>query len=139
MSARIYTDKDVDLSWLKRKTCAVIGFGSQGRECLHELKFIVDLIHEAGISGMRDLISDTAKWGELTVGPKIIGPASRSPMRTVLRKIRSGKFAQEFICEMETGRKRYTRLVRAATRDPIEKIGRQLRRQMIWKNKNKRP
>jgi ketol-acid reductoisomerase len=108
-------------------------------ECLHELKFIVDLIHEAGISGMRDLISDTAKWGELTVGSKIIGPASRKQMKKALQEIRSGKFAQEFIREMDSGRKRYAELIRLANKHPLEKIGRRLRRQMTWKNKNKRP
>ena len=61
-------------------------------ECLHELKFIVDLIHEAGIAGMRRLISDTAKWGELTVGPKIVDQGVQKRMRVALREIRSGKF-----------------------------------------------
>src|SRR5438309_490317 len=181
-AARIYTDEDSDLRWLKGKTCTVIGFGAQGRahalnlrdsgfavmvglyrksksrlhaqrsglkvfdtpeavrrgdviflalpdtkmpavyedeiapnfragfetlvhagyppelayfECLHELKFIVDLIHEAGISGMRARISETAKWGELTVGPRIIDASVRKRMEDALRKIRSGKFARE--------------------------------------------
>src|SRR5881392_2771491 len=76
-------------------------------ECLHELKFIVDLIHEAGISGMRKLISDTAKWGELTVGPKIIDRTVQKRMESVLQKIRSGQFAREFIREMRPPRKRY--------------------------------
>src|SRR5262249_18578873 len=75
-------------------------------ECLHELKFIVDLIYEAGLSGMRRLISDTAKWGELTVGPKIIDQSVRAHMRSALRDIRSGKFAREFIREMGTGARR---------------------------------
>jgi ketol-acid reductoisomerase len=61
-------------------------------ECLHELKFIVDLIHESGISGMRKLISDTAKWGELMVGPQIIDHTVQRRMRSVLQKIRSGQF-----------------------------------------------
>src|SRR5260370_36083168 len=71
-------------------------------ECLHELKFIVDLIHEAGMSGMRALISDTAKWGELTVGPQIIDARVQKQMAAALRDIRSGKFAREFIREMRT-------------------------------------
>src|SRR4030095_14192434 len=83
-------------------------------ECLHELKFIVDLIHEAGISGMRRLISDTAKWGELTVGPRIIDQTVRKQMKSALRDIRSGKFAREFIREMKIGRTRYTHLLREA-------------------------
>src|SRR6266702_2399287 len=90
-------------------------------ECLHELKFIVDLIHEAGISGMRRLISDTAKWGELAVGPKIIDQGVQRRMREVLREIRSGKFAREFIQEMKTGRRRYAQLLREAEKHPIEK------------------
>ena len=102
-------------------------------ECLHELKFIVDLIHEAGMSGMRALISDTAKWGELTVGPRMIDIAVQKQMRAVLRDIRSGKFAREFIREMRTGRKRYQKLRQAADSDRIEKVGRKLRALMTWK------
>ena len=102
-------------------------------ECLHELKFIVDLIHEAGISGMRELISDTAKWGELTVGPRIVDARVQKQMRAVLRDIRSGKFAREFIREMKTGRKRYRKLRKAADNHRIEKVGRKLRALMAWK------
>ena len=102
-------------------------------ECLHELKFIVDLIHEAGMSGMRELISDTAKWGELTVGPRIVDTRVQKQMRAVLRDIRSGKFAREFIREMKTGRKRYRKLRKAADNHRIEKVGRKLRALMAWK------
>jgi ketol-acid reductoisomerase len=102
-------------------------------ECLHELKFIVDLIHQAGMSGMRALISDTAKWGELTVGPRIIDARVQKKMRAVLREIRSGKFAREFIREMKTGRKRYQKLRKAADSHRIEKVGRKLRALMAWK------
>src|SRR5439155_443008 len=63
-------------------------------ECLHELKFIVDMIHEAGIAGMRDLISDTAKWGDLTVGPKIVDQHVAKNMKVALEKIRNGKFGR---------------------------------------------
>jgi ketol-acid reductoisomerase len=104
-------------------------------ECLHELKFIVDLIHEAGISGMRKLISDTAKWGELTVGPKIIDKTVRRRMRSVLQTIRSGQFAREFIREMKTGRTRYVQLLREADKHPIEKVGARLRGLMAWRAK----
>jgi ketol-acid reductoisomerase len=102
-------------------------------ECLHELKFIVDLIHESGMRGMRELISDTAKWGELTVGPRIIDARVEKEMRAILRDIRSGKFAREFIREMKTGRKRYRRLRKAADGHRIEKVGRRLRALMTWK------
>jgi ketol-acid reductoisomerase len=102
-------------------------------ECLHELKFIVDLIHESGMRGMRALISDTAKWGELTVGPRIIDAGVQKEMRAVLRDIRSGKFAREFIREMKTGRKRYQKLRKAADGHGIEKVGCGLRALMTWK------
>jgi ketol-acid reductoisomerase len=102
-------------------------------ECLHELKFIVDLIHESGMRGMRALISDTAKWGELTVGPRIIDARVQKEMRAVLRDVRSGKFAREFIREMKTGRKRYQKLYETADRHLIEKVGRRLRALMTWK------
>src|SRR5438309_11153905 len=106
-------------------------------ECLHELKFIVDLIHEAGIAGMRRLIPDTAKWGELTVGPKIIDQTVQKNMKSALRDIRSGKFARDFIQEMKTGRARYVNLLREAEDHPIEKVGARLRRLMRWKAKTK--
>lgn len=106
-------------------------------ECLHELKFIVDLIHEAGIAGMRALISETAKWGELTVGPKIVDQTVQKRMATALREIRSGKFAREFIREMKTGRRRYAKLLREGEKHPIETVGRRLRGLMSWKTKNK--
>ena len=106
-------------------------------ECLHELKFIVDLIYEDGIAGMRTLISDTAKWGELTVGRKIIDQTVQKHMRSALREIRSGKFAREFIREMNTGRARYANLLREAQKHPIEKVGARLRGLMAWKAKTK--
>ena len=102
-------------------------------ECLHELKFIVDLIHEAGMTGMRALISDTAKWGELTVGPRIIDARVQKEMRAVLRDIRSGKFAREFIHEMRTGKKQYQKLRKTADSHRIEKVGRDLRALMTGK------
>jgi len=104
-------------------------------ECLHELKFIVDMIHEVGIAGMRDLISDTAKWGDLTVGPRIVNQRVTKNMRAALEKIRSGKFAREFIREMETGEQRYRALLQQGRRQPIEKTGRRLRALMNWPKK----
>jgi ketol-acid reductoisomerase len=106
-------------------------------ECLHELKFIVDLIHEAGLSGMLKLISDTARWGELTVGPKIIDQMVQRRMRSALEKIRSGKFAHEFIREMKTGQARYKNLLGEAEEHPIEKAGVRLRGLMGWREKRK--
>jgi ketol-acid reductoisomerase len=104
-------------------------------ECLHELKFIVDLIHDAGIAGMRDLISDTAKWGDLTVGPRIIDEHVAKNMAAALANIRSGKFARRFIVEMERGAKRYRTLIAKGRRQPIEKTGRRLRALMTWRKK----
>ena len=107
-------------------------------ECLHELKFIVDLIHDAGIAGMRDLISDTAKWGDLTVGPTIIDEHVAKNMRRALARIRSGTFARQFIREMKTGAKRYRAQIAKARRHPIEKTGRRLRALMTWREKDRR-
>ena len=106
-------------------------------ECLHELKFIVDLVHEAGPAGMRELISETAKWGELTAGPKIIDRSVEKKMATLLRDIRSGKFAREWIRETATGRKRYAKLLEQANRHPIEKVGKRLRGLMAWSARKK--
>lgn len=100
-------------------------------ECLHELKFIVDLIHEAGLAGMRKVISDAARWGALTVGPQIIDRSIQKRMTKALRRIRSGKFAREFIHEMKTGRRRCKELQRAADNHPIERVGSRLRKRMI--------
>src|SRR3954454_4377794 len=96
-------------------------------ECLHELKFIVDLIHEQGLAGMRRLISDTARWGELTVGPMIINKHTRSRMKRALRDIRSGKFARQFIREMNAGEKKFRSLDQAQAKHPIESTGKRLR------------
>ena len=104
-------------------------------ECLHELKFIVDMIHEVGIAGMRDLISDTAKWGDLTVGPKIVDKQVRKEMAKALGQIRTGKFAREFIREMKTGGKRYRALLQEGRHHSLEKTGRRLRALMDWRKK----
>ena len=104
-------------------------------ECLHELKFIVDLIHEAGMAGMRELISDSAKWGALTVGPRIIDRSVEGRMAKALRDIRSGKFAREFIHEMANGKRAYRRLLKDGEKNQIEQVGRKLRGLMRWKNK----
>ncbi|HMJ05714.1 MAG TPA: ketol-acid reductoisomerase, partial [Chthoniobacterales bacterium] len=104
-------------------------------ECLHELQFIVDLMHDAGIAGMRARISPTAKWGDLTVGPKIIDGAVRQKMEAALQDIQSGKFAKNWILETDGGLKRYRQLLAAADRHPIEKVGARLRGLMSWSKK----
>lgn len=96
-------------------------------ECLHELKFIVDLIHEQGLSGMQSRISETARWGELTVGPQIIDRRVRAHMKKALQQIRRGQFARNFLREIKSGRNRYAGLIRAAEQHPIEATGKRLR------------
>ncbi|MSU33895.1 MAG: ketol-acid reductoisomerase [Pedosphaera sp.] len=104
-------------------------------ECLHELKLIVDLMNEAGISGMRFSISETAKWGDVTVGPKIIDASVKKRMQAALKDIQSGKFASDWVKEYETGYKRYNRLLRAGEEHPIERTGAKLRAMMPWMQK----
>ncbi len=96
-------------------------------ECLHELKLIVDLIYEGGLAGMRYSISDTAEFGDLTRGPRVIDDHVRENMRKVLADIREGGFAREWIGEMETGEKRLTELREKAAAERIEKVGAELR------------
>jgi ketol-acid reductoisomerase len=99
-------------------------------ECLHELKLIVDLMYEEGISGMRFSISDTAEYGDLTRGPRVIGPAVRQEMQQILAEIRSGAFAEEWVGEHKAGRPRFRALREEAARHPIEEVGRELRSMM---------
>lgn len=101
-------------------------------ECLHELKFIVDLMHRAGIRGMRARISETAKWGDVSVGPKIIDASVKERMKEVLAEIQRGKFAKDWLRETASGKKRYQRLLDAAAARPIEKVGERLRQRMPW-------
>jgi ketol-acid reductoisomerase len=105
-------------------------------ECLHELKFLVDLMHRAGISGMRERISETAKWGDVTVGPKIIDASVKSRMKDALAKIQDGTFAREWLRETANGKKRYQKLLAAARKEPIERTGERLRRLMPWLEEN---
>ena len=101
-------------------------------ECLHELKFIVDLMHRTGLRGMRARISETAKWGAISVGPKIVDASVRARMKKVLAEIQRGKFAKNWLRETATGRKRYQRLLDIAARQPIEEVGERLRNRMPW-------
>jgi ketol-acid reductoisomerase len=105
-------------------------------ECLHELKFIVDLMHREGIRGMRARISETAKWGDISVGPKIVDARVKARMKTVLKDIQRGEFAKEWLRETATGRKRYRRLLDLAAQQPIEKVGERLRSRMPWLDEN---
>src|SRR5262245_11954140 len=101
-------------------------------ECLHEVKLIVDLMYEEGIAGMRYSISDTAEYGDLTRGPRIVTAATRSEMKRILDEIVSGKFADEWVKESDTGRASYRRLQNAGKEHPIEKTGAELRAMMPW-------
>jgi ketol-acid reductoisomerase len=99
-------------------------------ECLHELKLIVDLMYEEGITGMRFSVSDTAEYGDLTRGPRIITDQVKVEMKKVLTEIQDGTFAAEWIQENEIGRPRYRELRDAGKRHPIEEIGKTLRSMM---------
>ena len=104
-------------------------------ECLHELKLIVDLMNEAGISGMRFSISETAKWGDVSVGPKIIDASVKKRMKTALKDIQTGKFAKNWVKEYEGGYKRYNALLKKGEKHPIEVVGTRLRSMMPWMRK----
>jgi ketol-acid reductoisomerase len=97
---------------------------------------LVDLMQERGISGMRARISETAKWGDVTVGPKIIDRDVKKGMAAALRDIQSGKFARDWIRETNTGKKRYRKLLAEAERHPIEKVGARLRGLMAWRDQD---
>ena len=104
-------------------------------EVLHELKLITDLIQEKGISGMRRGVSNTACYGDISRGPRIITRGTRKEMKKILKEITSGKFAKEWIRENETGRKNFDKLLKAGDEHLIEKVGRQLREMMPWMKK----
>lgn len=104
-------------------------------EVLHELKLITDLIQEVGISGMRRRVSNTACYGDLTRGPMIINARTRKVMQKILKEVKSGKFAREWIKENETGRQNFDRLLKEGDNHKIEEVGRQLREMMPWMKK----
>jgi ketol-acid reductoisomerase len=104
-------------------------------ECLHELKFIVDLIHERGIAGMRERISTTAKFGDVTVGPRLIDRRVETEMARVLREIQNGAFARQLAAELGSGGKRLRALLQEGSRSELERTGARLRRLMAWRQK----
>ena len=106
-------------------------------ECLHELKLIIDLMYEEGISGMRYSISDTAEYGDVTRGPRIITDDTKAEMRRVLDEIRDGTFAQEWIAESERGRGRFNELREAGAKHQVETVGKELREMMPWISEGK--
>jgi ketol-acid reductoisomerase len=101
-------------------------------ECLHEMKLIVDLMYEKGITGMRAAISDTAKWGDVNIGRRIITPATKDEMRKVLSEIQSGQFAREWMAENASGRHNFDAKLQADKDHQIESVGEKLRGDMSW-------
>jgi ketol-acid reductoisomerase len=101
-------------------------------ECLHELKLIVDLMYEKGIQGMRYSISNTAEYGDMTRGQKVIGPESRAAMKKILSDIQSGDFAREWIAENRAGGENFDRMRKEAAGHQVEEVGSELRGMMPW-------
>jgi len=101
-------------------------------ECVHEVKLIVDLIYEGGISNMRYSISNTAEYGDMTRGKKVVGPAAREAMKKILADIQSGKFANEWITEYRAGLPHFRELRAEGARHPVEEVGKKLRAYMPW-------
>jgi ketol-acid reductoisomerase len=103
-------------------------------ECMHELKLIVDLLHEGGLAKMHKFVSETAKWGDLISGPRVVDDHVREQMRGVLKDIQEGVFAKQWIKENEDGQPEYKRLLAEDMAHPIEKVGADLRGRMSWLN-----
>ena len=101
-------------------------------ECVHELKLIIDLIYEGGIDNMRYSVSNTAEYGDLTRGPRVITESSREAMRELLEEIRSGAFADEWMTEHAHGKRRFQALRRMGAEHPLEAVGKRLRELMPW-------
>jgi ketol-acid reductoisomerase len=101
-------------------------------ETLHEVKLIVDLIYEGGIAAMNYSISDTAEYGEMSRGPRIVSAQTKAEMKKILGEIQSGEFAKEWIAENENGRPNFDKMRAAAAKHPIEKVGAELRAMMPW-------
>ena len=101
-------------------------------ECMHEMKLIVDLLHEGGLKKMHQFVSDTAKYGDLTRGPRIVDAHVRENMRQVLKEVQDGTFAKEWIEENKSGQKNYKRLMQEDLDQRIEKVGKELRGRMSW-------
>lgn len=101
-------------------------------ECLHELKLIVDLLYEGGLAKMHEFVSDTAKYGDLSRGHRVIDESARARMREILDEVRSGAFAREWLDEDAAGRPSYNDLLKRDLAHPIERVGRALRARMSW-------
>jgi ketol-acid reductoisomerase len=101
-------------------------------EVMHELKLIVDLLHEGGLRKMHKFISDTAAWGDMVSGPRVVDASSRAAMKTILTEIQDGTFAKNWIAENEAGMPEFKRMMNADLEHPIEKVGADLRSRMDW-------
>jgi len=101
-------------------------------ECMHEVKLIVDLMYQGGLSYMRYSISDTAEYGDLTRGPRIIDDRTRAEMKKILSEVTSGQFAKEWVNEYQTGLKKFKQLYEKDYNSQLETIGRELRKMMMW-------
>ena len=101
-------------------------------ECLHEVKLIVDLIVEGGLAKMRDSISNTAEYGDLTRGPRIVTEETREEMRQILREIQTGQFAREFVLENQAGKPGFIAMRRRESEELIEEVGKDLRAMFSW-------
>ena len=101
-------------------------------ECLHELKLIVDLMIESGIAGMRFSVSETAKYGDVTRGPRVINANVKKSMKSILKEIQTGKFAKEWVKEYQAGLPKYNKLLEDGEKHPIEETGQRLRSLMPW-------
>ncbi|MDO4219214.1 MAG: ketol-acid reductoisomerase [Synergistaceae bacterium] len=108
-------------------------------ECINEMKLIVDMIFEGGISWMRYSVSDTAKFGDMTQGPRIIGEASVKAMKQTLKEIQDGTFARDWILENQSGRPRMKKWAKAAQEAQCEEVGRELRKMMPWMEAKQAP
>jgi ketol-acid reductoisomerase len=106
-------------------------------ECLHELKLIVDLLHEGGIAKMHRFISETAKYGDLTRGPRVVNAGTKKEMKKILAEVQDGTFARQWIRENKAGRKKYDKLMAKDLAHPIEKVGTELRARMPWLNEGR--
>jgi ketol-acid reductoisomerase len=102
---------------------------------LHELKLIVDLIYEDGIQGMRKRVSDTAEYGDMTRGPRIVNARTRAEMQKILKEIQTGKFAKEWMAENKKGRKKFLKMRKDGEKHPVENVGARLRGMMSWMKK----
>ena len=105
-------------------------------ECIHEMKLIIDLVIQGGLSYMRYSISDTAEYGDYTVGPKIITDETKAEMKRVLQRIQNGEFARDWILENKAGRPSFLAKRRIESELPVEKVGKELREKMNWNKKN---